>query len=60
MENHWTEGYRAGMAGLLSDETRPVAYHFGFDEGRKDRNRRALVGCLKVADEELELEAADL
>lgn len=42
MDNHWTLGYRAGKAGHPTDETQPVAWHFGFDQGRKDRNRQAL------------------
>lgn len=42
MENHWTQGYQAGKAGLDMDQSQPVAWHFGFDQGRKDWNRQAL------------------
>lgn len=49
MENHWTQGYQAGKAALPKDEAQPVAWHFGHDQGQKDRNRRALQTCLDLS-----------
>jgi ribosome modulation factor len=55
--DYWTEGYRAGLAGLTySDnpyqEPGGTAWAFGCGEGMKERNRRAfstIVAALRSA-----------
>lgn len=52
--DHWSEGYRAGLAGLAYDaspyEGKPgaCAWAFGCGEGMKERNRRGLSQIIEM------------
>ncbi|MFP1133168.1 hypothetical protein [Asticcacaulis sp. W401b] len=52
MSLEWSQGYQAGLAGCAIDAQQSTPWHFGIDQGKKDRNRRALRACVAVAQAE--------
>lgn len=53
MSLEWSQGYQAGLAGGAIDAQQSTPWHFGFDQGKKDRSRRALRACVAVARAEM-------